>query len=167
MKRGGKENVSLSLLSPLSLSHPLLLPLRRRQGLSGLHRPQRSGEPVEPLVEPLALRGHRPLHVPPPPAHLAQPKRLAQSRGADGPGQVLLVGEDQHCRVAHERVVDDRPELRACLLYALAVGAVDDVYEAVGVAEVVPPQGAELLLPPDVPDGEEDVFVLDLFDVEA
>ena len=52
-------------------------------------------------------------------------------------------------------------------VYALAVGAVDDVYEAVGVAEVVPPQGAELLLPPDVPDGEEDVFVLDLFDVEA
>ena len=79
----------------------------------------------------------------------------------------MLICKDQNSGVPHQRVIDDRSELCRSFIDALPVGAVDDVNQAVGVGEVVAPQGPELLLASDVPDGEEDIFVLDLLDVEA
>ena len=50
---------------------------------------------------------------------------------------------------------------------AVAVVGVDDEYQTLGVLVVVAPEGADLVLASDIPDGEGDVLVLDGLDVEA
>lgn len=80
MKNTPPFSLSLSSAPPSPLQ---LLSLRRSHGLPCLHRPQCRGEPVQPFIQPFAPCRHRPLHVPPPPSHLSQTERLAQSSGAD------------------------------------------------------------------------------------
>lgn len=58
------------------------------------------GEPVEALVETVALGGARGLDVPASAAQLVQAQLVRQLGGAHGVGQVLLVGEHQQHRVA-------------------------------------------------------------------
>lgn len=57
-------------------------------------------------------------------------------------------------------------ELGSGLEDALAVLAVNNIDESIGVVEIVAPQWAQLLLATDIPHREDDVFVLHFFDVE-
>ena len=53
------------------------------------------------------------------------------------------------------------------LLDTFAIGRVDDKDEALSVLVVMAPEGTDLVLASDIPDGEGDVLVLDGLDVEA
>jgi hypothetical protein len=82
-------------------------------------------------------------------------------------GKILLVGEDQKNGVPQLILVEHALELLPSLNNTIAIVAVDDEDDALGVLEVVPPQGADLVLTTDIPHGELDVLVLDGLDVEA
>lgn len=82
-------------------------------------------------------------------------------------GQILLVGEDQQDGIPQLILVEHALELLTGLNDTIAIVAVDDEDDALGVLEVMPPQGTDLVLTTDIPHGELDVLVLDSLDVEA
>ena len=116
---------------------------------------------------------------------------------SDRARHVLLVSKDEDSAVAHERVVHNclraviicigeqtefypihplthfsggfhaHLKLAGGFCDALAVLAVNDIDEAVGVVEVVAPQRPQLLLAAHIPDSEQHVFVLHLLHVET
>lgn len=49
----------------------------------------------------------------------------------------------------------------------ITIAAIYDVYQSICVVEVMSPKGAEFFLTADIPDCEDDIFVLDFFYVEA
>lgn len=81
--------------------------------------------------------------------------------------QILLVGEDQEHGVPELVLVEHTLKLLTGLNDTIAIVAVDDEDDTLGVLEVVPPEGADLVLASDIPHGELDVLVLDGLDVEA
>jgi hypothetical protein len=81
--------------------------------------------------------------------------------------KILLVGEDEEKGVPQLILVEHALQLLTSLGHTVAVIAVDDEDDALGILEVVAPQGANLVLTTDVPHGELDVAVLDSLDVEA
>jgi hypothetical protein len=81
--------------------------------------------------------------------------------------KILLVGEDEEKGVPQLILVEHALQLLTSLGHTVAVIAVDDEDDALGILEVVAPQGANLVLTTDVPHGELDVAVLDGLDVEA
>ena len=87
--------------------------------------------------------------------------------GVHGVRQILLVREDQEKRISELVLVEHALQLLAGLDDTVAIVAVDDEDDALGVLEVVAPERADLVLSTHVPDGELDVLVLDCFDVEA
>ena len=82
-------------------------------------------------------------------------------------GQILLVGEDQENGIPQLILVEHALELLTSLNNTVTIVGVDDEDDTLGVLEVVPPQGADLVLTTDIPHGELDVLVLDSLDVEA
>jgi hypothetical protein len=82
-------------------------------------------------------------------------------------GQILLVGEDQKKSVPQLVLVQHALELLTRLNNTIAIVAVDDEDDTLGVLEVMPPQRADLVLTADIPHSELDVLVLDGLDVEA
>jgi hypothetical protein len=49
----------------------------------------------------------------------------------------------------------------------VTIAAIYNIYQGICVVEVVSPKGAKLFLTADVPDCEDDIFVLDFFYIEA
>lgn len=82
-------------------------------------------------------------------------------------GKILLVGEDQENGIPQLILVQHALELLPGLNDTVAIVAVDNEDDALGVLEVVSPQRSDLVLTTDIPDGELDVLVLDGLDVEA
>lgn len=82
-------------------------------------------------------------------------------------GKILLVGEDQQAGVAQLVLVQHALKLLTGLDDTIAIVAVDDEDDTLGVLEVVPPQRTNLVLATDIPHGERNVPVLDGLDVEA
>jgi len=82
-------------------------------------------------------------------------------------GKILLVGEDQEESVPELVLVQHALQLLARLNDTIAIIAVDDEDDALGVLEVMPPEGADLVLASDIPHGELDVLVLDSLDIET
>ena len=82
-------------------------------------------------------------------------------------GQILLVGKDQEDGVAELVLVEHALQLLAGLDDKVAIVGVDHEDDALGVLEVVSPQGADLVLSSDIPHGELNVAVFDGLDVEA
>ena len=80
---------------------------------------------------------------------------------------ILLVGKDEQQTVLHLVIIDDPVQLLPRLVHPGAVARVNDEDEALGAAEVVPPQRPDLVLAADVPDVEFHVLVGDGLDVEA
>ena len=115
-----------------------------------------SGAGVGGLDEPLACR-----------AVSVEIELVDELRGGHGVGHVLLVVVDEESALAQVLRVEDSVELLLGLQDAIAVRSVDDKDHAVDAAVVVSPEGTDLVLASDVPDGEGDVLVLDGFDVEA
>ena len=77
----------------------------------------------------------------------------------------LLANQEQ--RVPQLVLVQHPLQLLARLDNTVAVIAVDDEDDALGVLEVMPPQRPNLVLPSDIPHGELDVLVFDRLDVET
>lgn len=82
-------------------------------------------------------------------------------------GQILLVGEDQEKSVPQLVLVQHALQLLARLDNTIAIVAVNDEDDTLGVLEVMPPQRSDLVLASDIPHGELDVLVLDGLDVET
>ena len=82
-------------------------------------------------------------------------------------GQILFVGEDQEHSVPQLILVQHSLELLTCLHNTIAIVAVNDEDDTLGVLEVMPPQRTDLVLTTDIPHGELDVLVLDRLDVET
>lgn len=57
-------------------------------------------------------------------------------------------------------------ELLSCFLHSVPVLTIDNIDETICVIKIMPPEWSQFLLPTNIPDGEENIFVLDLFDVE-
>ena len=81
--------------------------------------------------------------------------------------QILLVGKDQEHGVPELVLIEHALQLLAGLDNTIAIVAVDDEDDTLGVLEVMPPEGADLVLASDIPNRELDVLVLDRLDVEA
>lgn len=82
-------------------------------------------------------------------------------------GQILLVGKDKEKSIPELVLVQHALELLTRLNNTVAIVAVNDEDDTLGVLEVMPPQRADLVLTADIPHGELDVLVLDSFDVET
>jgi hypothetical protein len=82
-------------------------------------------------------------------------------------GQILLVGKDQEKSIPQLVLVQHALELLTGLNNTVAIVAVDDEDDTLGVLEVMPPQRADLVLTTDIPHSELDVLVLDSLDVET
>ena len=81
--------------------------------------------------------------------------------------KILLVGKDEENGVTELVLVEHALELLASLDDTVAIVAVDDEDDALGVLEVMPPERADLVLATDIPHCELDVLVLHRLDVEA
>jgi len=82
-------------------------------------------------------------------------------------GQILLVGEHQEESIPKLVLVQHSLELLTGLNNTVAIVAVDDEDDTLGVLEVMPPERADLVLTADIPHGELNVLVLDGLDVET
>ncbi len=87
--------------------------------------------------------------------------------GVHGIRQILLVRKDQQQRVPQLVLVEHALQFLTSLDHTIAVIGVDDEDDALGVLEVVAPEGADLVLPAYIPNGELDVLVFDCLDVES
>lgn len=81
--------------------------------------------------------------------------------------QILLVGKDQEQSVTELVLIQHTLQLLAGLDHTIAIVAVDDEDDALGVLEVMPPQRSDLVLSTDVPYSELNVLVLNRLDVET
>lgn len=82
-------------------------------------------------------------------------------------GQILLVGEDEQNGIPELILVEHALELLAGLDNTVAIVAVNDEDDTLGVLEVMSPERTDLVLTTDIPHGELNVLVLDSLDVEA
>lgn len=87
--------------------------------------------------------------------------------GACAYGQILLVGEDEEKGIPKLVLVQHSLELFTGLNNTVAIVAVNNEDDTLGVLEVMPPQRTDLVLTTDIPHGERDVLVLDCLDVET
>ena len=81
--------------------------------------------------------------------------------------KILLVGKDQEESVSQLVLVEHALQLLTSLDNTVTIVAVDDEDDTLGVLEVMSPEGTDLVLTTDIPDGELDVLVLDSLDVET
>ena len=81
--------------------------------------------------------------------------------------QILLVGEDQEESISQLVLVEHALQFLTGLDDTVTIVAVDDEDDTLGVLEVMSPEGTDLVLTTDIPDGELDVLVLDSLDVET
>lgn len=80
---------------------------------------------------------------------------------------ILLVGENEQQRILHFSVLDDPRQFALRLLDSVAVVGVDDEDQTLGTAEVVAPEGSDLVLSAYVPYVEFGVLVCHGLDVET
>lgn len=81
--------------------------------------------------------------------------------------QILLVGENKEQSVTEFVFVQHALQLFPGLDNTVAIVAIDDENDTLGVLEVVSPERTDLVLTTDVPHGELNVLVLDGLDVET
>ncbi len=85
----------------------------------------------------------------------------------DTDGQILFVGENQKNGISEFILVQHTLQFFPGLDNTIAIIAVNDEDDALGILEVMSPQGSDLILSTNIPYGELNVFVLDSLDVEA
>ena len=79
----------------------------------------------------------------------------------------MFIGKDQEKGVSQLIFIQHALEFLTCFDDTISVIAVDDKDNALGVLEVVSPQGPDLVLSTDVPHSELDVLVFDSLNIEA
>jgi hypothetical protein len=82
-------------------------------------------------------------------------------------GQILFVGEDEEQSISQLVLVQHALQLLTSFYDTVAIVAVDNENDALGVLEVMSPQRSDLVLTTDIPDGELDVLILNGLNVEA
>mmetsp|Transcript_30103 Transcript_30103/g.97097 ORF Transcript_30103/g.97097 Transcript_30103/m.97097 type:complete len:265 (-) Transcript_30103:53-847(-) len=128
---------------------------------------ERPGQPVEALVQPVAVGRAGRLDVPVPLAQRVQAELVSDLGGLHRIGQVLLVGKHQKHSLAELVLIQHAMELIARLPDTVAIVGVNDKDDTLRVLVVMAPERADLVLAANVPHGERNVFVLDSLDVEA
>lgn len=81
--------------------------------------------------------------------------------------QVLFVGKDQQECISELILVQHSLELLAGLADTFPVVGVDHEDDALGVLEIMAPEGTNLVLSSNIPYGERDVLVLNSLNVET
>lgn len=82
-------------------------------------------------------------------------------------GQILLVGENKEESISELVLVEHSLEFLTGLNNTIAIVAVNDEDDTLGVLEVMPPKRTDLVLTADIPHGELNVLVLDSLNVET
>ena len=82
-------------------------------------------------------------------------------------GQILLVGENQENGIPELILVQHALQLLSGLNNTIAIIAIDDEDDALGVLEVMSPQRSDLVLSTYIPHGELDILILDSLNIEA
>lgn len=124
-------------------------------------------EPFQTLEETVSRGGAGGLDVPGARPQAGEAKLVCDLGGGHGIGKILLVGEDQEEGVPQLVLVEHALKFLPSLGDTVTIVAVDDEDDTLGILEVMPPQGADLVLTTDIPDGELNVLVLDCLNVEA
>ena len=81
--------------------------------------------------------------------------------------EILFVGKDEKQSVAQLVLVEHPLQLLPSLDNTITIIAVHDEDDTLSILKVMPPQGSDLVLSTNIPDGELDVLVLDSLDIEA
>jgi hypothetical protein len=126
-----------------------------------------SGEPLQTFVQTVSGGSASGLDVPGALSQAVESELVCDLGGVHGVGQILLVGEDKQNGIPELILVEHALELLAGLDDTVAIVAVNDEDNTLGVLEVMSPEGTDLVLTTDIPHGELNVLVLDSLDVEA
>jgi len=129
--------------------------------------PEGGGEPLETLIKTVARGGAGGLDVPGTLSQTVETKLVCDLSSIHGIRQILLVGENQQNGIPQLVLVQHALELLSGLDDTVAIIAVDDEDNSLGVLEIMSPQRSDFVLSTDVPHGKLDVLVLDRLDVEA
>jgi len=81
--------------------------------------------------------------------------------------QILLVGKHQQKSVPQFILIQHTLQLLTCLHNSVAIVAVYNEDDTLGVLEVMPPQRTDLVLSTNIPYGKLNILVLNSLDVEA
>jgi len=125
-----------------------------------------AGKPVETFEETVTGGLASALDIPLPLPQVGQTKLLGDLLSAHLVGEILFVLEDQQILVPHLIFLEHPVHLVPLFADPVPIVGVDNEDETLGVLVVVPPEGPDLVLTPDVPHGEVRVLVFDGFDVE-
>jgi hypothetical protein len=99
---------------------------------------------------------------------LEQSQSTIQADGFFGTyGQILFVGENEKHSISQLVLVQHALQLLTSFYDAIAIVAVDNENDALGVLEIMPPQRADLVLTTNIPNCELNVLVLNGLNVEA
>jgi hypothetical protein len=82
-------------------------------------------------------------------------------------GQILLVGENQENGIPELILVQHALQLLSGLNNTIAIIAIDDEDDALGVLEVMSPQRSDLVLSTYIPHSELDILILHSLNIEA
>mmetsp|Transcript_2779 Transcript_2779/g.10083 ORF Transcript_2779/g.10083 Transcript_2779/m.10083 type:complete len:242 (+) Transcript_2779:67-792(+) len=151
---------------PRPLSPSRLLPVLRTPGslilvLDG------AGQPVKTLIQALGGGRAGALNVPVALAERVKRQLVRDLRRVHRVREILLVGKHKQDGVAQLILVEHAVQLVPGLRDTVAVIAVHNENQALGVLEVVAPKRANLVLSSHIPHREADVLVLDRLDVET
>jgi len=128
---------------------------------------ERVAQPLETLVKTVTGCGASRLDVPGALSEAVEAKLVGNLGSVHCVGQILLIGENQKESVPEFVLVQHALELLTCLYNTIAIVAVNDEDDTLGVLEVMPPQRSDLVLTADIPHGELDVLVLNRLNVES
>ena len=123
-------------------------------------------EPVKSFIQSVTTGGAGALDVPLPVADAVEAKLVRNLGDGHSVRKILLVGEDKNDGIAELILVKHLLEFLGGFLDTLPIVGIDDEDKALGVLEVVPPEGANLILTTDIPNGEVDLLVLNSLDLE-
>jgi len=124
-------------------------------------------EPLKTFVKTITSSSASGLDVPGTLSEGVKAELVSNLSGVHGIGQILLVGKDEKKSVTEFVLIEHALQLLTGLNYTVAIVAIDDEDDTLGVLEVMSPQRTDLVLSSDIPNRELDVLVLDGLDVEA
>ena len=81
--------------------------------------------------------------------------------------QILLVGEDKKNGIPKLILIQHTLQFLPSLNNTIAIVAVNNEDDALGVLEVMSPQGSDLILSTNIPYSELNVLIFDSFNVET
>jgi len=124
-------------------------------------------QPFETLVKTVTASCASSLDIPGPLPQTMQTELIGNLRSVHSIRQILLVGEDEKESITELILVEHSLKFFASFRHTFTIVGIDDEDDTLCVLEVVPPEGTDLVLTSNVPDGERNVLVLDGLDIEA